>query len=70
LPPQESSDAEASISSHDSDDDGYGLRKPKKEPQESSYEENGERNGMISTARDATETSLNGSQGHSLKEGR
>ncbi|XP_031551652.1 nucleolar protein 4-like isoform X3 [Actinia tenebrosa] len=65
----ESSDAEASISSHDSDDESYSVRKLKKEPQEGLFEENGARNGMISSQRDTAETSLNGSQGHSLKEG-
>ncbi|KAK3710181.1 hypothetical protein QZH41_010577 [Actinostola sp. cb2023] len=60
----ESSDAEASISSHDSDDENFGLRRFKKEPQDSVYEENGEQNGMLSpTGREGTETSINGSQG-------
>ncbi|KXJ27590.1 Nucleolar protein 4-like [Exaiptasia diaphana] len=65
----ESSDAEASISSHDSDDESYGLRRFKKEPPDVVYEENGERNGML-TNRDSAETSINGNQGNLVsKEG-
>ncbi|XP_032234115.2 nucleolar protein 4 isoform X2 [Nematostella vectensis] len=43
----ESSDAEASISSHDSDDEGYDMHKFKREPQDMMYgDENGARNGI------------------------
>ena len=59
------SDAEASFSSHDSDEEGasFGVKKFKRESIEDVFEENGSRNGMGSPLHDheMIDTSVNGS---------